>query len=92
MINLVGNHPENKARAGAAGAVEAIIEALRTHTEHAEVQSDGWWALDSLTSTNSNNLNAVSKAGGKEMAQAALKTHADTDNLVHRAQRVLDRM
>jgi len=56
---------ENNRRAGAAGGVEAVVEALKAHSADARVQEEGCVALCNICYDDENKRRAVA-AGGVE--------------------------
>ena len=65
---------DNKAKAGAAGAIEAVVAALKAHPGNAVVQEKGCTALTNMT-TNADNQATAGAAGAIEAVVAALKAH-----------------
>jgi hypothetical protein len=75
LCNLTVN-ADNNVKAGAAGAVEAAVAALRAHPDCAVVQELGCWVLINLT-VNADNKVKAGAAGAVEAVVAALRAHPD---------------
>eukprot|EP00218_Dolichomastix_sp_CCMP3274_P002825 CAMPEP_0170162002 /NCGR_PEP_ID=MMETSP0033_2-20121228/76878_1 /TAXON_ID=195969 /ORGANISM="Dolichomastix tenuilepis, Strain CCMP3274" /LENGTH=365 /DNA_ID=CAMNT_0010399627 /DNA_START=15 /DNA_END=1109 /DNA_ORIENTATION=- len=75
---LTANNDENRRTAGAAGAVEAVVAALRVHGSSAAVQTWGCWAMGYLTANNDENKRTAGAAGAVEAVVAALRVHGSS--------------
>eukprot|EP00740_Mantoniella_antarctica_P007559 CAMPEP_0181363320 /NCGR_PEP_ID=MMETSP1106-20121128/8638_1 /TAXON_ID=81844 /ORGANISM="Mantoniella antarctica, Strain SL-175" /LENGTH=93 /DNA_ID=CAMNT_0023477655 /DNA_START=1 /DNA_END=282 /DNA_ORIENTATION=- len=89
MRNLTGGNVKNTARAGISGAVEAVVDAMRRHTESPGVQSSAMCALYFLTEDNEENKTRALHEGAKRLAEAALKAHPSNKRVVHEARDLL---
>ncbi len=67
---------DNLPKAGGAGAVEAVVAALRAHSANAAVQEQGCWALRNICCNNADNQAKAGGAGAVEAVVAALRTHS----------------
>ena len=77
LLNLAGSHAENKARIAGAGGIEAVVVAMQTHAQSADVQRNGCRALCSLASGDGIRTR-IAGAGGIEAVVAAMQTHAQS--------------
>ena len=48
LWGIIADNADNQVKAGAAGAVEAVVAAMRAHEDNAEVQEHGQVLLDHL--------------------------------------------
>jgi len=90
--NLTSGNVKYTARAGTSGAVEALVEAMRRHTESPGVQSSACVALYFLVEDNVENKTRALHEGAKGLAKAALKTHPNNKRVVHEAQDLLTQL
>jgi hypothetical protein len=75
---LAKGHAENQVLAGeAAGAVQAVVAALKAHRGSEAVQGNGCFAIVSLARGHAGNVAAAIAAGGVEAAAAAVRSGAD---------------
>jgi hypothetical protein len=89
MRNLTSGNVKYIGRAGLSGAVEALVEAMRRHTESPGVQSSAMCALYFLTEDNVENTTRALHAGAKRLAKAALKAHPSNKRVVRVARDLL---
>ena len=66
---------ERRARAGAAGAVEAVVAVMRAHAEAVGVQENGCEALRNMAADNPENRARSRVAGAVEAVVAAMRAH-----------------
>jgi hypothetical protein len=93
LINLAcGTNEENITRAGKSGAVEAVAAAMRTYSGNAILQEWACVSLSSLITNNLENKTWAEKAGVKTAAKAALKAHPKNEDVVRRAQNLIEKM
>ena len=84
---------ENKVKAGTAGGIEAVVKAINTHINNADVCEQGCGALWNMT-VNGKNTDKIQqahqikwtdenrvKAGGIEAVVKAISTHIDNVNV-----------
>ena len=76
-------------RAGASGAVEVLVEAMRRHGDSPGVQSSACVALYFLIEDNAENKARALHEGAKRLAKAALKAHPSNKRVVHEARDLL---
>jgi hypothetical protein len=75
LLNLCANNHANKAAAGAAGAMPALVHAMEVHEACAEMASTGCWAIGVLGSERANKAPALT-AGALAAVVAAMRRHA----------------
>jgi hypothetical protein len=92
LRTLTSTDDENKTRAGAAGAAEAVASAMRAHAESAGVQEKACLALYFLVTSNQENKTRAGKAGAKTAAEAALKAHPENNAVITEARDLLERL
>lgn len=81
---ITENNKAAQGTSGRCGAIKAVLNALRTcGNDDADVQSEAFFALGSVTGDNTENIAALSGAGGIEALVAGLGAHGSTE----RAQR-----
>jgi hypothetical protein len=91
-LSNLSTNAENKTRAGAAGAVEAVAAAMRAHAECASVQEKACHALYFLVTSNQENKTRAGKAGANTAAEAALKAHPGNNAVITEARNLLERL
>ena len=82
---------DNKVKAGSAGAIEAVVAAMRAHASNAGVQEQGCRALINLTNNDANQVKAGS-AGAIDAVVAAMRAHASSASVQEQGKIVLDRL
>ena len=84
LESIVGGDDEAKrVAAGEAGAIEAVVAAMRAHGSNAEVQKQGCWALENMACDAENKVKAGS-AGAIEVVVAAMRAHASNAGVQQR--------
>ena len=73
---MAASHAENKTRVASAGGIEAVVKAMHTHAQDADVQQNGCGALWSMAASHSKNKTRIASAGGIEAVVKAMHTHA----------------
>ena len=81
LRNLACDAPANRTAIAAAGGVECVTAAMRTHADAADMQEDGCLALGNLARNHPANQTAIAAAGGIECVIAAMRTHADSEKV-----------
>jgi len=66
----------NRAKAGNAGAVEAVVAAMRTYREDVELQRAACMTLARMATDNADNRGKAGNAGAVEAVVAAMRWHA----------------
>jgi hypothetical protein len=89
MRNLTSGNVQYTAWAGISGAVEALVQSMRRHTESPGVQSSACVPLYFLVEDNAENKTRSLHEGAKGMAKAALKTHPNNKRVVHEGRDLL---
>ena len=85
MGSLTRDNPDNRARAAAAGAIEAVVEAMAALREAETVQWMACEVLMLLVSDNDDNRARIASAGGIEAVVEAMTAHRDAESVQQRA-------
>ena len=91
MLRNVCRPDDNRVKVGSAGAVEAVIAAMRAHASNAGVQEPGCGALRSMT-VNADNQVKAGRAGAVEAVVAAMRAHASNAGVQEHGGVVLGRL
>ena len=92
MFIFTVNNPRCTSRAVDAGAIEALVAAMRGHAGSAGVQERAFTALYFIINGNDANKLRARSAGAKALAEAALKTHRAKKKVVTEAQDLLQQL
>lgn len=76
----------------AGGGVEAIVNAMKSHLNVAEIQQNACWALAYLSHQNVENQHQISAAGGVEAIAVAMKRHVNVSGVQQTACLALDNL
>jgi hypothetical protein len=82
-------HQDNEDMAAAAGAIEAVISALKAHPTHLGVQEQGAGVLCNVTYSNVDYQLKAAAAGAIPVLTAAQRTHRQHDGIASAAKQVL---
>jgi len=89
LLSLAASHAEIKIRIASAGGIEAVVEAMQTHAQSADVQQNGCRALCSLANSHAENKIRIAGAGGIEAVVAAMQTYTQSADVQQRGRGVL---
>jgi len=89
LVALCHDNADNEAKAGRAGAIEAVVAALRAHGTNAGVQECGCMALRKLCFSNTDNRATAGRAGAIEASVAALRAHGSNSGVQEHGCRAL---
>jgi len=79
LYNLAEIYTENQRRAGKAGAVEAVVAAVRAHKKSEAEQLNACQALQELAANDTENQDRAGKAGAIEAVVMAMCTHKENE-------------
>eukprot|EP00232_Nephroselmis_pyriformis_P029495 CAMPEP_0182853632 /NCGR_PEP_ID=MMETSP0034_2-20130328/803_1 /TAXON_ID=156128 /ORGANISM="Nephroselmis pyriformis, Strain CCMP717" /LENGTH=286 /DNA_ID=CAMNT_0024984411 /DNA_START=92 /DNA_END=949 /DNA_ORIENTATION=- len=92
LANLARDSPANRACAAEAGAVEAVVAAMRAHGGSADVQEWACSALLCISFGISANRVRAAEAGAVEAVVAAMRAHGGSTQVQKRACHALDNL
>ena len=82
LVNLAANNAENRVKIAEAGGIQAIVEGMDKHKEHAGVQEHGCWALQNLAD-NAENQVKIAEAGGIQAIVEGMEKHKENEDVQH---------
>jgi threonine dehydratase len=74
LMNIVNSSDSILVPAGRSGVIAAVMDAMRTHQENAELQMVGLRTMTRLAHSKQNRK-VVEKSGGKELTRRAIEVH-----------------
>lgn len=74
LMNIVNSNDSILMPAGRSGVISAVMDAMRTHQENAELQMVGLRTLTRLANAKQNRK-VIEKSGGKELTRRAMEIH-----------------
>jgi len=74
LMNIVNSSDTILVTAGRSGVIAAVMDAMRTHQENAELQMVGLRTLTRLANAKQNRK-IIEKSGGKELTRRAIEVH-----------------
>ena len=90
LIHMVGD--EANERIVSAGGIEAVVEAMQTHTQNAQVQVKGCAVLCILADSQTKIKSRIASAGAIEAVVKAMQTHPQNAGVQNDAHAALDRL
>jgi hypothetical protein len=78
---MTTNNAENRAKAGNAGAVEAVVSAMQGHIDHTGLQRAACFTLSDMATDNVENSAEARNAGAVEAVVAAMRMHREDTEL-----------
>ena len=76
-------------RIASAGGIEAVVKAMQTHAQSADVQQEGCRALRNSSFNHAENKARIADAGGIEAVVAAMQTHMQSAEVQRKGCRAL---
>ena len=73
-MNIVNSSDSILVPAGRSGVIAAVMDAMRTHQENAELQMVGLRTMTRLANAKQNRK-VIEKSGGKELTRRAIEIH-----------------
>ena len=89
---MTADNAENKIKAGSAGAIEAVVAAMRAQKGRVLVQVLACWALSTMTANNDGNQEIAGRAGAIEAVVAAMCEHDGCERIQAKATEALAAM